>query len=89
MIKLAGVAFQIGFDLAQAPRSAKLRIQQPNQMSPGLHHAIIPVGIVFIHKPVDDRPWNMLQKAMKNDILMRHGVDPFSCPDDSQPPGTQ
>jgi len=38
---------------------------------------------VLIHKPIVDRPRNMLQKSMKNDILMPHGVDPFSCPDDS------
>jgi hypothetical protein len=44
---IAGVAFQIGLDLAQAPRAAKLRMQQTNQMSPGLHHAVIPVGIVL------------------------------------------
>jgi hypothetical protein len=31
----------------------------------------------------------MLQKAMKNDILMLHGVDPFLSPDDSQPTGIE
>ena len=83
MIELAGVAFQVGFDLAQTPRPAKLPVQHRDQMGFGGNRAIIPVGIMLLHKPIDDRPRNMLQKAMKNDILVLHGVDPFSSPDDS------
>ena len=83
MVKFAGVASQVRFNLAQAPRAAKLRIQHRDQMSLGLYDTAIPVGIVPIHKPIEDRPRNMLQKPMKNAILMPHGVDPFSCPDDS------
>jgi hypothetical protein len=44
---------------------------------------------VLVHKPIEHTPRNPLQKAMKNDSLIRHGVDPFSGPDDSQPPGTE
>jgi hypothetical protein len=89
MIELAGVAFQVGFDLAQTACPAKLRQQHRDQMRPGLHHALIPISIVLRHEPIESRPWNLLQNAMKNDILVRHGVDPFSCPDDSQPTGTE
>ena len=46
-------------------------------MSLGLYDTAIPVGIVTIHKPIEHRPRNLLQKPMKNDILMPHGVDPF------------
>ena len=89
MVKFAGVAFQVRFNLAQAPCSAKLRIQHRDQMSLGLQAARITIGTVFLHKPIDERPRNRLQYPMKNDILLLHGVDPFSCPDDSQPTGNQ
>jgi hypothetical protein len=56
-------------------------------MSPGLDAAGIAVRSVLLHKPIALRPRNVLQKVMKDDILMSHGVDPFSCPDDSQPAG--
>ena len=49
MVKLAGVALQVRFNLAQAPRAAKLRIQHRNQMSFGLYDTAVPVGIVLIH----------------------------------------
>src|SRR5260370_22847045 len=77
MVKLAGVTLQARFNLAQAPCAAKLRIQHRDQMGLGLYDAPIPVGFVLIHKLIEGRPRNMLQKPMKNDILMPHGVDPF------------
>jgi hypothetical protein len=43
----------------------------------GLQTARIGVGVKFFHKPIDDRPRNMLQNPMKNDILVLHGLDPF------------
>src|SRR5713101_7934577 len=89
MIKLAGVALQVGFNLTQAPRPRELCVQHRDQMSPGLDAARIAVGSVLLYKPIALRPWNVLQKVMKNDILMSHGVDPFSCPDDSQPAGIE
>ena len=78
MMKFAGVAFQVRFDLAQAPRTGKLSVQHRDQMSPGLDAARIIVGPGFIHSPIDDRPRNLLQKVMKNDNLVPHGFDPFS-----------
>ena len=64
------MTFQARFNLAQAARAAKLRVQHGDQMSLGLDDAIIPVRVVLLHKPVEDRPRNLFQKAMKNDILM-------------------
>jgi hypothetical protein len=46
-------------------------------MSLGLDDPIIPIGIVLLHKQIELCPRNLLQKVMKNDILMRHGADPF------------
>jgi hypothetical protein len=46
-------------------------------MSFGLYHPIIPIGLVLLHKQIELCPRNLLQKVMKNDILMRHGADPF------------
>src|SRR5262249_22314031 len=89
MIKLAGVAFQVGFNLAQAPRPKKLCVQHRDQMRPGFDAARIAVDALLLNKPIELPPRNMLQKAMKNDILVSHGVDPFSCPVDSQTPGTK
>ncbi len=77
MIKLAGVASQIRFDFAQTARAAKLRVQHRDQMSLSRQTARIAVGAKLLHKPVDDRPRNMLQNPMKNDILVLHGLDPF------------
>src|SRR5579871_163978 len=58
-------------------------------MSPGLDAARIAISAVFLHKPIALCPRNVLQKVMENDILVSHGVDPFSCPVDSQTPGTE
>ena len=77
MIKLAGVASQVRFDLAQPARPAKLTKQHRNQMCLGLNGTIVPVGIVLFHKPVERRPRNLLQKVIKNDILLPHGLDPL------------
>jgi hypothetical protein len=77
MIKLAGVASQVRFDLAQAARPAKLTKQHRDQMGLGLNGPIVPVGIVLFHKPVERCPRNLLQKFIKNDILLPHGVDPL------------
>ena len=40
----------------------------------GLQAARIRLGTVLFHKPIEKRPRNMLQKSMKNDILVLHGV---------------
>src|SRR6202043_96604 len=78
MTKLAGVAREERFDLAQATCAAQLRIKHRDQMNLGLYAPIIPIGIVPLHKQIKLCPRNLLQQVMKNDILMRHGADPFS-----------
>jgi hypothetical protein len=52
-------------------------------MSPGPQAARIVVGTELLHKSIEGGPRNMLQDGMKNDILVLHGVDSFSRPDDS------
>src|SRR3990167_116353 len=89
MIKLAGMALQVGFDVAQAARAGKLREQHRDQMGFGLKAARIPFGIVLLFKPIHSHPRNLLQYAMKNDILVLHGFDPFSRPVDSQTSGIE
>ena len=89
MIKLARVASQVRFDLAQAARTAQLPIQHRDQMGSGLEAPRIGIGMVLFHKPMENRPRNVFQQPMKNDILVRHGVAPFSCPVDSQTPGNE
>src|SRR6267378_3824649 len=77
VIELAGVALQVGFDLTQASQTAKLRVQHRDQMRLGLPAApIAAVGTVLLHKLIDHAPRNLLQKFMKDDILMPHGFDP-------------
>jgi hypothetical protein len=83
------MALQVGFDLAQTSRAAKLCVKHRNQMGFGLHHARVPFSIVLLHKPIENCPRNMLQNSMKNDILVLHGLDPFSRPVDSQTPGIE
>jgi hypothetical protein len=47
-------------------------------MGPGLDAARTIVGTGFIYSPIEYGPRNMLQKVLKNDSLVPHGVDPFS-----------
>ena len=89
MIKLAGMASQVRFNLAQTSRPAKLCIQHRDQMSFGFQAARIPIGTVLLHKPIEDHERNMLQNSMKDDILVLHGFDPFSRPVDSQLTGIE
>ena len=77
VIKLARMASQVRFDPAQTSQAAKLPIQHRNQMSLGSQAARIATGAKLLHKPIDDPPRNMLQKPVKNDILVLHGLDPF------------
>ncbi len=77
MIELAGMALQVGFDLTQALQPAKLRVKHRDQMRFGFQAARIAVGTVFLDKPIDNAPRNLLQKRVKNDILVLHGFDPF------------
>jgi hypothetical protein len=43
----------------------------------GAQASRIAIGTELLHKLIDPRPRNLLQKSMKNDILVLHGFDPF------------
>jgi len=51
--------------------------------------AWVALGFVSLSKAIHNHPRNKLQKFMKNDILMPHGFDPFSCPVDSKTSGVE
>ena len=89
MIKLAGMAFEVCFDLAQTSCTGQLAVQHRDQVRPGLQAARVRLGTVLRHKPVENHPWNVFQKPVKNDILMLHSVAPCSYPVDSQTPGIE
>jgi hypothetical protein len=55
----------------------------------GLKGAWIAVRLVLLFKTIHNRPRNMLQNPMENDILASHGLGPFSCPVDSKPSGIE
>jgi hypothetical protein len=71
--------------LAQSARASKLPVQHRDQMTFARYDATIPVTIVLGHEAIEYGTRNLLQKSMKNDILMLHGFDLLSCPIDSQP----
>jgi len=89
VIKLVRMALQARLDLAKPSRTTKLPVQHRDQMRLGLEAARIRLGTMLLHKPIENRPRNMLQKSMKNDILVPHGVAPCSRPVDSQTSGTE
>src|ERR1700730_2342127 len=60
VIKLARVAFQVGFDVAQTPQPTELSIQHRDDMRFGLQNAPVPVSVVLRNKLIENRPWNML-----------------------------
>jgi hypothetical protein len=66
-----------GLDLAQARRTRKLSEQQRQELALRRQTPHPMVGCVFIHKPVEHRPRNMLLKLVKNAILAPHDVDPL------------
>src|SRR6185312_16930626 len=78
MVELAGVAFQVFFDLPQPSRPAKLPQQQRDQVRLARHAPLVRIGLVSFHKLVESSPRNLLQQVMQNDILVTHGVDPLA-----------
>ena len=89
MIKFAGMAFEISFDLAQTACAGQLRIQHRNHVGLGLERTGVMVGVVLCDQSLEKRPRNLLQNPMKNDILVLHGVDLLSSPIDSQATGNE
>jgi hypothetical protein len=76
MIKLAAMAAQPCFYLAQALSGGELPIEHVDQMSLGAEGAWI-VAAMLAHKTVMDSPRNIFHELVKHDSLMRHGLAPF------------
>ena len=71
------MASQPGLDLAQARRAAKLPEQQRDQVGFAGRHPRIAVASTRLDKAVESRPRNLLHQAMKNGILVPHGLASF------------
>lgn len=78
-----GVTVQTGDDLAQARRPDQLAVEQRQQLALGDHSANPRISPMRRHQAVKLAPRQMLQKPMKNAIVIAHGVDPVSGPDTS------
>jgi hypothetical protein len=78
VIELAGVATQVRLDLAQAAQAKQLSQQQRNQMRLGRKRPRVAIGFVLRLTPLHRRPSNRLQNIMKDDIVVTHGLGPFS-----------
>lgn len=83
MIKPAPMARHRGFDLTQRGGAGQLAVQKRDELVTGLELANEFIAPVFFHKSVEHSPRNEFKKMVQNAILMPHGVDPCSCPDDS------
>jgi hypothetical protein len=72
------MALQTGDDLAQARSTRQLAVEQRHELALGGQAANPRIGPVHRHQPVKLAPRQILQKPMKNAILMAHGIDPPS-----------
>src|SRR5258708_7524763 len=68
------MALQPGLDLAQTARSAELSVQHRNQMRFGREPSRLIIRTMRRRQLVKPDPRNLLQHAVKNAILMTHGV---------------
>jgi hypothetical protein len=76
------MALKRGDDLAQRIRPGELAVKKRDKLVARgqlAHEFIAPMPL---HKPIEDDPRNEFQNIAENSILMAHGVDPFSSPDD-------
>jgi len=81
MVQPGPMAAQAGDDLAQARGSRQLAIQQGDQLAFGGQAPHPGIGPVLLDQPIEDGPREMLQKRVKNGILVQHGIDLLLCPD--------
>jgi len=63
--------------------------QKGDELVAGLELAHQFIAPVLFHKPIENSPRNKFENIAKDAILLVHGVDPFSYPDDSKPTGTE
>src|SRR5207245_1065165 len=64
-------------DLAQAGGAFQLAIQQGDQLALGGQLPHPPIGPVRRHQAIKHSPRHMLQKLMKDAIVMLHGIAPL------------
>src|SRR5271166_2010089 len=76
MVKLAGMAAQHRFYLAQALGGSELSMEHGDQMRFGAKPARI-IAAMLRRKAVMDPPRDIFQEFVKHESLMRHGLPPF------------
>src|SRR5690242_2009233 len=81
VIELGLVARQAGHDLSQAGGAAELAVQQCDQMQLCVQLARQVIGAVLLNRLIELVPRQVLQGAVKYDILMQHDVRFLPCLD--------
>jgi len=76
MIETALMAFQTRLDLAQARGAFKLAVRQGDKLAFAAQPAHPPVSSVRLDQFVEHIPRYVLQKPVKDAIVMPHGIDP-------------
>jgi hypothetical protein len=69
------MALQTRHDLAQAGRAGQLPEQQRHELAFAVQPAHPAIGLMPVHQPRERRPGNVLQKSVKNAIVMAHDID--------------
>jgi hypothetical protein len=87
MIKPGLVARHDSLDLAKRRGAGQLGEQQADELIARLKTAHRAVGGLFGDNFLEIRPRNQFEDVVKDSIGMAHGVDPFSCPDESRNSG--
>lgn len=82
-------ALQTGDDPAQAGGLRQLAITQRRDLALRGQPPHSGIGPVPCRQAIRCGPRNMLQKCVKNRILVPHGSDLLSCPDSRQPSRTE
>jgi hypothetical protein len=69
------VACQLALQLTQARSPGQLTVNQSHELALRRQAANQGIRPMLANQPVKLSPWNMLKDAVKNAILMAHGVD--------------
>ena len=79
MIEPCGMALERSLDRTQALGVRKLRKQHRHELVLRAEPPHPLVGLIPVHKPVQDTPWHQLQKAVKYCIVVAHGGVFLAC----------
>src|SRR5262245_19867869 len=74
------MALQATSNVTQADGAGQLSVDKRHKLALGRQPPHMLVGLMAIHKPVEGRPGNALQKIVEDAILVPHGVVSCSCP---------